>query len=55
MKVLAPPLALNRTALEISIQEYTGCSESTAKRRVNEMVDFDFIKKHDDGYYRSIL
>ena len=55
MKVLPAPLAKTRTDLEESIMEVTGQKESTADRLVKSMIEYGFIKKHDDGLYRAIV
>lgn len=54
-KLLAPPKALSYTDFLNDVMQHQEASESTGKRLIKDMVDFEFIKKHDDGYYRAII
>lgn len=53
LKVLAPPAALSYTDLVAAIVESENCAEVTAKRRIKEMKNFNFIKTHTDGLLRA--
>lgn len=54
LKIVPPLTSISRSALENQIRKVEDCSESTAKRKANDMISFGFIKKFDDGLYRSV-
>lgn len=55
LKILPPPTSLQRAALEKAIKQHESCSDSTAQRRVTDMLAEGFVKKFDDGLYRLAL
>lgn len=54
LKILPPPNSMSYTELREAIMEADECSKPTAKRKITDMIDYGFIKKHDDGNYRAI-
>lgn len=53
LKVLAPPSAKTHTELIEAIMDVENVTESTAKRRIKDMVDYELIKNHSDALYRA--
>lgn len=51
-QVLAPPKSLGYNALVSELTEKQGLTESTARRRIADMVKQNLIKKHPDDHYR---
>lgn len=54
-RVFAPPTALTHTESISKIMKATSKTESTAKRYIVDLVGWEIIKKHDDGFYRLII
>lgn len=54
-RVFAPPTALSHTESISKIMKATSKTESTAKRYIGDLVGWEIIKKHDDGFYRLVL
>lgn len=52
--VFKPLAALTRTEAEQSVMFHLKASESTAKRRVKELVDWKLIEKGEDNRYRRV-
>ena len=51
-KIFAPPNALLHKDAISKIMKETSKSEATAKRYLNDMIGWEIVIKHDDGYYR---
>ena len=55
-KAILPPLqSITNTAIIKAIMQFTTCSESTAKIRLKEMLEWNIVTKRNDGNYSLFI